>query len=213
MEAGEDPIPGHVEETFVVAGPPSSLPTGGLAAYFGVGGSSVVNEIDALLPESKGQLGQVAGCIDQGVIELREIVDAGAAANPGAAANLIVNIRAIRNGEIPQDAPSRARLALGATRSFLKQHSDLLSPEAREHLKSVVGQLLDAVDDPAAIAREEAELHEKGEQLEDALAAQGGVYVYTFPHYFGSPAGSVGFTLLVRGGWGSSRRGREGRGR
>lgn len=154
--------------------------TGGLSVYFGDRGP-ITDEIDRLLPESKGQLGLVASCIDQRLTDLREIVDSGAAANTGAAANLVVNIRAIRNGEVPADAPSRARLALGAARSFLKQHVDRLSPATRNHLNAVIEQLLDVVADPAAQAREEAELQGKGDVLEEALVAQGGVYVYTFP--------------------------------
>jgi hypothetical protein len=168
------------------AGPPETPTSDGLHRFFGERGS-IAEEIDRLLPESKGQLGLVANCINQGLTELKEIVDSGAAANTGAAANLVVNIRAIRNGEIPQGAPSRARLALGAARSFLKQHADHLSQPARNHLNAVVEQLLDVVADPAAQAREEAELQGKGDVLEEALVAQGGVYVYTFPHYFRFP--------------------------
>lgn len=160
--------------------------SGGLRAYFGER-DNVAEEIDVLLPESKGQIGLVAACIEQGRTELKDIVEAGAAANTGAAANLIVNIRAIRNGEIPTDAPSRARLALGAARSFLKQHGDRLSQATRNHLNAVVEQLLDVVADPTAQAREEAELQGKGDELEDTLVGQGGVYVYTFPHYFRFP--------------------------
>jgi hypothetical protein len=173
----------QVDPVGVAVGVPSA---GGLRAYFG-NRDEVAEEIDVVLPESKGQLGLVASCIEQGRTELKDIVEAGAAANTGAAANLIVNIRAIRNGEIPTDAPSRARLALGAARSFLKQHGDRLSQAARNHVNQVVEQLLDVAADPTAQAREEAELQGKGDILEDTLVAQGGVYVYTFPHYFRFP--------------------------
>jgi hypothetical protein len=109
-----------------------------------------------------------------------------AAANTGAVANLLVNIRAIRDGEIPK-APSLARGALSATRSFLKQHRSALSAAAVDHLNSVIADLELALDDEGAQEQEEQELQSKTAELENVLEASGGVYVYTFPHYWRYP--------------------------
>lgn len=147
---------------------------------------SVGHEIDALLSESKGQLGSVAVGLKQGISDPNDLVEVGAAANVGAVSNILANIRAIRDGDIPQ-SPSRARGALGAARSFLKQHRDTLSIPAVEHLESVITACDAAANDRSAQEREEEQLQDKGQALEDALEVQGGVYVYTYPHYWRYP--------------------------
>lgn len=102
-----------------------------------VGELTVAEEIDLLLPETKGQLGLVAACLQEGVTDRNEIVAAGAAANNGAVGNLLLNIRAIRDGDLPP-APSNARLALGATRSILKRHGPVLSKATTAHLGTIM---------------------------------------------------------------------------
>ncbi len=76
---------------------------------------------------------------------------------------------------------------LSAARSFLKQHRTELSAEAIHHLESVVARLDDAMADESAQVEEEDELKAKGDELEEALAIEGGVYVYTFPQYWRYP--------------------------
>lgn len=152
----------------------------------GLSASTVAEEIDELLPLSKGQLGSVSKCIQSGITDRKAIVDEGAAANTGAVYNIERNIEAIRDGVIP-DAPSMASGALSASRSFLKQHRSRLSPAAVAHLEIVIESLASAVADRSAQDREEEELQRKGTELEEALAVQGGVYVFTFPHYWRYP--------------------------
>lgn len=147
---------------------------------------SVVDEISRLLPDTKGQLGLVAACVHAGITDRNEMVAAGAAANVGAVSNILASIRAIQHGEIP-DAPTLARKALSATRSFLRQHRPVLSHQAVDHLQSVIVRLESAQENEVAQAQEEEELQSKSDELAEVLAVQGGVYVYTFPHYWRYP--------------------------
>ncbi len=147
---------------------------------------SVADEIRRLLPETKGQLGLVAVCLRDGITDRNAIVAAGASANTGAVGNILANIRAIRDGEVPR-APSMARNALSATRSFLNQHRAVLSDATILHLQSVIARLEEATANESAQVEEEDELKAKGDELEHALAIEGGVYVYTFPQYWRYP--------------------------
>lgn len=147
---------------------------------------SVAAEIALLLPETKGQLGLVAACLRDNITDRNAIVAAGTSANTGNVGNIFANIRAIRDGGVPR-APSMARSALSATRSFLNQHRTVLSAAAINHLQSIVARLEDAIDNETAQVEEEGELKAKGDELEHALAIEGGVYVYTFPQYWRYP--------------------------
>lgn len=124
--------------------------------------------------------------MSEGVTERNDLVAAGAAANYGAVANIQSSIRAIRYGEIP-DAPSRARLAKSAASSFLKQHRDVLSHGAMAHLEQVIASSAAIAANTSAQDVEETELHKKGDELENTLVMEGGVYVFTFPHYWWYP--------------------------
>lgn len=136
-----------------------------------------------LLPGSNGRIGEVATCLAEGVTDPKDIVKAGAAANQGAVSSYLATIRAIK-GEPAPDAPSMARSALAATRSFLKQHrSQLLSSEV-DRLEKLIVQLNENATNPIAKAAEDAELQGKTDSLDDILEAQGGVYVFTYPHYW-----------------------------
>ncbi|MHB1786044.1 MAG: GIY-YIG nuclease family protein [Acidimicrobiales bacterium] len=144
-------------------------------------------EIESLLPQSKGQLGLVAGCLADGITDRRLIVDSGAAASTGAVGNILATVYALRDGTIPENGPTVARMAASSARSFLKQHRERLSPEAVQRITSVIDNLAAAAGNRLAQEREEAELQERGDGLEEVLAAQGGVYAYTFPHYWRYP--------------------------
>ena len=147
---------------------------------------SVAGEIDRLLLVTRGQISDVAELVQAGVQDAIEITARGAAANPGATRNLLVTIRAIREAEIPT-APSRARQALGAARSFRRQHADALTKAADEHLARVISALESAVADPVEVEREEEEVRTRSAELEEQLQSRGGVYVFTFPHYLMHP--------------------------
>ncbi len=143
-------------------------------------------EIEQCLSDSKGQIGLVMQCLLSGLSSAREITDAGAAANAGAASNLLVQIRTIRDGYIPP-APSRAAQSLSAARSFLRQHRGRLSPAAEAHVTAVIDRLDEQVNDRNAQEREEQTIQQQGDALEESLVQLGGIYVYTFPHYWRYP--------------------------
>lgn len=147
---------------------------------------AVAAEIAALLPTTAGQIGLVASCLASGITELQDIVEAKAAANTGAAGNLVSNIRALRDGTLPS-APSRAVLARSSARSFLRQHSDVLSDAAQKRLEDLITELTAVVESVEAQVKEESDLEAKGDQLEEILLQEGGVYVYTYPHYWRHP--------------------------
>ena len=144
------------------------------------------DEIDLLLADSKGQLGQVARCLRDGKESWQEMLGAGAAANQGAVSNLRAQISAIRGDELPT-APSIARMTLSAVRSFRKQHNDRMSPEARAHIEQLIQHLEPLVTSEAGQEREEAELEHESEVLEKVVQAKGGVYVYSFPFFLRYP--------------------------
>lgn len=146
----------------------------------------VAAEIAALLPETAGQIGLVATCLASGITELKDLVEAKAASNTGAASNLMSNIRALRDQDVPP-APSRAVQARSAARSFLRQHESVLSAAARARLEDLITKLSAVVDDTEAQIKEEGDLAAKGDALEEILLKEGGVYVYTYPHYWRHP--------------------------
>lgn len=171
--------------------PPIGTPTpepDGAAAWVAepTAALSVAEEIGRLLPDTAGQLGEVAKCLADGITDRKAIVEAGAAANTGAVANILSNIRAIQDGEVPA-APSLARLSRSSASSFLKQHRTVLSQEAVDQLESVIVASEAVATDRGAQDREEEVLQRKGTELEDTLAVQGGVYVFTYPHYWRHP--------------------------
>ena len=174
----------------------SGVPTGGDTApvELNVGASddqgsvettarSIYDELLELLVESKGQIANVAALVREGVTDRTEMVERGAAANTGAVGNLLLNIRAICEGVLP-NAPSNASLALSAARSFRRQKGGMLSPQAAEHLDVVVNQLEAFATDRDAQDKEEEEVKERGEELERELEASGGIYAYTLPPYW-----------------------------
>jgi hypothetical protein len=148
--------------------------------------NDLTTELDSLLANSKGQLGRVATCIQQGKESWQEIVAAGAAANQGAVSNLRAQMATIRDGELPK-APTVARNTLSAVRSFRRQHHDVMSAEAAAHIETLIERLEDRVTSQAAQEAEEAELESESRALEDVVQTKGGVYVYSFPFFLRYP--------------------------
>ena len=162
-------------------GPPAPSAVGSTAS-----GGSVADELRPLLHETKGQISEVAACLEAGITDRKAIVEAGAAANTGAVGQIQSNIRAIVDGEIPS-APSLARSAKSATSSFLKQHREVLSEAAVAHLEQVVASAAAVAEDASAQGVESEQIQKKGDELDETLAREGGVYVYTYPHYWWYP--------------------------
>lgn len=147
---------------------------------------STAAEIAALLPATAGQIGLVATCLANGEVELKDIVDAKAAANTGAAGNLLSSIWALRDGKIPP-SPSRAIIARSSARSFLRQHENVLSAGAQKRLEDLIAELTAVAENTEAQVKEEGELAANGDKLEEVLLQEGGVYAYTYPHYWRYP--------------------------
>ena len=148
------------------------------------------SSIDALLVNEGGRLGEVSRCLlgegQAPTSDPAEIVRRGAAANTGAAYNMLTNVAAIREGKIPA-SPSRANRVLSSARAFLKRNGDSLHPDDRSRLEGVLVRLLDAVEDDEEQDRETKILQSDSADLEAELEQGGGVYVYTYPHYLRHP--------------------------
>jgi hypothetical protein len=144
---------------------------------------ALVEELDAFLAQTKGHIGGVSRLLQSGVTDRKELLEQGPSANAGALGILLVNIAAIREGRIPT-APTMAQGALGSSRSFLRQHRERMSPRAVAHLEYVIEQLDRSANDRAAQEKEDEDLISRGDALEESLADGGGVYVYTYPHYW-----------------------------
>jgi hypothetical protein len=145
--------------------------------------TALTAELDSLLAQSKGQLGEVARTMQTGVTDRQDLLEQTGVANSGALSNLLVYIDAIREGTISM-SPSRAQQALSATRSFLRQHRDRMSDEAVAHVDGVIERLEQSANDREAQEKEDEELISHSDALEQSLADAGGVYVYTYPHYW-----------------------------
>jgi hypothetical protein len=59
-------------------------------------------ELAGALRNNEGQLGKVFSLLEEGKLSNRELVEGGAAANQGAAANLRVTVRAVLDGVLPK---------------------------------------------------------------------------------------------------------------
>ncbi|MFT4864108.1 MAG: hypothetical protein ACI8RE_000284 [Ilumatobacter sp.] len=198
---------GSQSETPIGYSPPTSISS---TSTVQLPSSTAQEEIDILLPETKGQIGDVAACLAKGITDQNSIVTEGAAANAGAVSNLLSNIAAIRDGTIPK-SPSRATLARSAARSFLKQHKSRLSDSAVDHLEQVITKTDEVASDNAAAEKETEELAKKGAELEDLLEEDGGVYVYTYPHYWRHPTAVGTSRTLLKVGYTTKDAGQRGR--
>ena len=148
---------------------------------------SVRTEIELVLAGDSTRLGQVFVRLREGEITDADIVAAGAAANAGHASNMRSTIRALTRGIIPA-SPSRAKMAAGSARSLLASNRATLSPEAKHYLEVLTERLNGVVASPAAQEREIEELEQSSHHLEQELESSlGGVYVFTYPHYFQHP--------------------------
>lgn len=139
-------------------------------------------ELSDALRNNSGQLGKVFALLEEGKESNRELVEGGAAANQGAAANLRVVVRAVLDDVLPK-GPS---VAAGARRSIggLIRDNPGLSESARTHLEDLRVRLETIATDTSAIEREDKNLEEVSKQLEQSLEKLPGVYVYTLPSFY-----------------------------
>jgi hypothetical protein len=138
-------------------------------------------ELEDALRNNEGQLGKVFALLADGKITNRELVEGGAAANQGAAANLRVTVRAVLEGVLPK-GPSVAAQSRRSIGGILRDNANL-SADARRHLENL-RELLEAIaTDSQAIEQEDKDLERASRELEKSLEQLPGVYVYTLPSF------------------------------
>ena len=72
-------------------------------------------ELENALRGNDGQLGKVFALLEEGKVTNRELAEGGGAANPGAAANLRVTVKAVLDGVLPKGptVAAQARRGIG----------------------------------------------------------------------------------------------------
>jgi hypothetical protein len=146
---------------------------------------ALMSEVRAALQANTGRLGQVYRAMQQGATSNRELIDAGVAANHGAASNLRITLRTILEGRLPK-APSVAGQISRSIGGLLRDNPDFSAPTTR-YLVELRSQLTAIATNNEAIEQEEADLERASEHLERSLAELAGVYVYTLPSFLRSP--------------------------
>jgi hypothetical protein len=139
-------------------------------------------ELAAALRGNDGNLGKVFALLAEGVSSSRELVERGAAANTGAASNLLVVIRTITDGVLPK-SPSRAAQARRSIGGILRDNPNL-SDDARGHLENLREKLEVIATDSQAIELEDKSLERASIELEKSLEKLPGVYVFTLPSFY-----------------------------
>jgi hypothetical protein len=139
------------------------------------------DELAGALRNNEGQLGKVFALLEEGKTTNRELVDGGAAANQGAAANLRVTVKAVLDGVLP-NGPSVAAQSRRSIGGILRDNPGL-SSTAREHLERLRDALEAVATDSRAIEEEDKDLERASKELERSLESLPGVYVYTLPSF------------------------------
>ena len=138
-------------------------------------------ELEDALRKNEGQLGKVFALLADGKTTNRELVEGGAAANQGAAANLRVTVRAVLEGVLPK-GPSVAAQSRRSIGGILRDNSTL-SAESVMHLEKL-RKTLEAIEtDIGAIAKEDKVLEQGSRELEKTLEKISGVYVFSLPSF------------------------------
>jgi hypothetical protein len=139
-------------------------------------------ELAAALRSNDGQLGKVFALLEEGKVTNRELAEGGGAANPGAAANLRVTVKAVLDGALPK-GPTVAAQARRGIGGLLRDNPDL-SPAAIAHLEDLRNKLELIANDADAIERESVDLERASIELEKSLEKLPGVYVFTLPSFY-----------------------------
>jgi hypothetical protein len=119
--------------------------------------------------------------LEEGKVTNRELAEGGGAANPGAAANLRVTVKAVLDGVLPK-GPTVAAQARRSIGGLLRDNPDL-SSDAREHLENIRMSLEEIANNSEAIEREAHYFEEASQILQNSLEQSPGVYVFTLPSF------------------------------
>ncbi len=130
-------------------------------------------ELAQALRSNDGQLGKVFALLELGSVTNRELVDGLAAANPGAAANLRVTVKAVLEGVFPSGptVAAQSRRSIGG----LIRDNPGLSETARAYLEDLRTKLEVIATDSAAIELEDRVLEVRSKDLELSLEKMAGV--------------------------------------
>ena len=142
----------------------------------------VEKNLRSALGSNSGSLGRTYLLLDEGISSNLDLVNAGAAANSGAASNARAIITTILSGTCPS-SPSIAAQAGRAIGGMLRTYTEF-SPETKEYLLSLRAILDEHAGNIEAVEKEDSEIGAASELLERTIESLDGVYVYTFPTYF-----------------------------
>lgn len=145
----------------------------------------VIDELRAAISKNEGNLGRVFALLEDGKATNRELVEANAVANAGAAGNARAAIAAILEGRIPT-APSVAMLS-GRSIGGLLRANPGFSEATRAYLADLREALERAAVDPVAVESEDRAVADDSRKLEADLENSPGVYAYTLRSFFWFP--------------------------
>ena len=136
-------------------------------------------ELSDAFRNNDGNLGKVFALTESGPKTNRELVEGGAAANQGAAANMRVTVDLVFRGIFPK-GPSVAQQSRRSIGGIIR-NNPFLSSNAKTYLEGLRSQLEKIENDEVAIKTEDAEFERASVVLETELSDLPGVYVYTLP--------------------------------
>lgn len=139
------------------------------------------SELSEALRGNDGQLGRVFVLLEEGKTTNRELAEGGGAANPGAAANLRVTVKAVLDGVLPK-GPTVAAQSRRSIGGLLRDNPDL-STAARLHLDYLRTCLEEIANDSEGLEIEAHRFKQASETLKLSLEKLPGVYVYSLPSF------------------------------
>lgn len=142
----------------------------------------VEENLHAALASNSGSLGRTFLLLQDGISSNLDLVNAGAAANTGAASNSRAIVTSILSGACPS-SPSIAALAGRAIGGLLRTYSEF-NPETKDYLLTLRAKLDEHAENTEAVLKEDSEIGAASEMLERTAESLDGVYVYTFPTYY-----------------------------
>lgn len=116
-----------------------------------------------------------------------------------ATAGLLGQVAPLLGGDAPS-RPSQALRALRTARELLEGGRDRFSADTVAYLETVAVGLAAVASDRRARAAEERELMEASAGFDELSQTTGGVFVYTFPHYWWNPSEAAQGLHMLRVG-------------
>ena len=147
------------------------------------------NDIDRALEQDDTTLGVAYKFLVQDDIDdanrISKLQEHFGQTSPGTAVGLRQHLDALRLGIFPKGV-STARQINRRMRTFMQRHDDL-SVAARDVMEQNRALLEKIFSDPGSLDLEEQEAEASEADKRSLLENYGGVYVYTYPHYYRNP--------------------------